>query len=167
MLASCSPLYVDWENHTIRTAPDNAIQESTIPSTATRSDSVTAHRQTASLHPRKHKPPTATPDMEEMTIEPDTTENSQPPSAVSTISMATPGDSSGSAEKAIDATSRRLEGFKRSRLSGSTLATYDEAQGFLNQGKQALAEKDYVAASGFAQKASALTDRLQATVTAR
>ena len=105
--------------------------------------------------------------MEEMTIEPDTTENSQPPSAVSTISMATPGDSSGSAEKAIDATSRRLEGFKRSRLSGSTLATYDEAQGFLNQGKQALAEKDYVAASGFAQKASALTDRLQATVTAR
>ena len=46
-------------------------------------------------------------------------------------------------------------------------ATYDEANAFLNQGKQALAEKDDVAASGFAQKASVLADKLQATVTAR
>ncbi len=81
--------------------------------------------------------------------------------------MATPGGSSDSAEQAIEATSQRLAGFDRNRLSGPMLATYDEASGFLNQGKQALAEKDYVAASGFAQKASVLTDKLQATVTAR
>jgi hypothetical protein len=38
----------------------------------------------------------------------------------------------------------------------------DQANGFLSQGKQALADKDYVAAAGFAQKASVLADRLQA-----
>ena len=165
-LTGCTPFYVDWQNHTIRQTP-NDIQETPIPSSATRSDSVTSHRQSASLHPRRHKQPASSLDMEEMSIEPDTTENSPPPSTPSSISMAAPGDTSGSAAKAIEATSQRLARFDRNRLGGSTLATYDQANGFLNQGKQALAEKDYVAASGFAQKASVLADRLQATVTAR
>ena len=80
--------------------------------------------------------------------------------------MATPGASSDAAEKEIEAAAQRLAHFDRNQLSGPTLATYDQANGFLNQGKQALEEQDYVAASGFAQKASVLTDKLQATQTA-
>jgi hypothetical protein len=167
MLAGCSPLYVDWDNHTIRQMPDSDIQEAAIPPTATRGNNVTSHRQSASLHPPKHKQPVSSHDMDEMSIEPDTTENPPPPSVTSAISMASPGDSSGNAEKAIEVTSHRLARFDRNRLNGPTLATYDEASGFLNQSKQALAEKDYVAASGFAEKAAVLADRLQATVTAR
>ena len=105
-----------------------------------------------------------------MTIEPDSTGNSAAsvPAAPATISMAMPGGTSGNAEKAIATTSDHLARFDRSRLKGPTLSTYDQANAFLNQGKQALAEKDYVAAAGFAQKASALADRLQeASVTSR
>jgi len=166
MLAGCSPFYVDWENGTIRQTSD--IQETAVPATTPSSDTLTSHRQ-ASLHPHKHKQPVSSPDdVEEMTIEPDGTSSPAAPAETATISMATPGDSSGSAEKAIATTSDRLARFDRSRLKGPTLSTYDQANGFLTQGKQALAEKDYVAAAGFAQKASALADRLQeATVSAR
>jgi hypothetical protein len=165
VLAGCSPFYVDWQKGTIRQTSD--IQETSIPATTPPSDTLTSHRQ-ASLHPRKHKQPAASPDdMEEMTIEPEGTANPPAPTTTATISMATPGDSSGSAEKAIATTSDRLARFDRNRLKGPTLSTYDQASGFLNQGKQALAEKDYVAAAAFAQKASVLADKLQANVTSR
>ncbi|HLI78916.1 MAG TPA: hypothetical protein VKV03_02975 [Candidatus Binataceae bacterium] len=168
LLAGCSPFYVDWDNGTIREAPE--IEQSAIPATSRSNDTLTPHRQ-ALLHPHKHKQPAASPaDVEEMTIEPDSTGSSaaSAPAATATISMASPGGNSGNAEKAIAAAGDRLARFNRGRLKGPTLSTYDEANGFLNQGKQALAEKDFVAAAGFAQKASALADRLQeATVTSR
>jgi hypothetical protein len=167
MFAGCSPVYVDWDAGTIRSAPE--IKEAALPAHSF-SDTLTSHRQ-ASLHPHKHKQPAASSDdVEQMTIEPDSTGSSaaSAPDSTATISMATPGDSSGNAEKAIATTSDHLARFDRTRLKGPTLSTYDEANGFLNQGKQALAEKDYVAAAGFAQKASALADRLQeATLTSR
>jgi hypothetical protein len=104
--------------------------------------------------------------MKEMSIQPETTQSSPVPPAPATISMASPGGSSDAAEKEIEAAGQRLAHFDRNQLSGPTLATYDQANGLLSQGKQALDEKDYVAASGFAQKASVLTDQLQATVSA-
>jgi hypothetical protein len=159
LLAGCSPLYFDWDNRSIGEAP--ASQQATVPAAAPSSET-TSHRQ-ASIHPHKHKQPVSPDDVEEMTIEPGSTENNaaSAPATATTISMAAPGDSSGSAEKAIAATSDRLAHFDRNRLKGATLSTYDQANGFLNQGKQALAEKDYVAAIGFAQKASLLADKLQ------
>jgi len=159
LLAGCSPLYVDWDNHTIREAPETS-PEAAAPAPTPSSGSA-SHRQ-ASLHPHKHKQPASPDDVEEMTIEPDSTENNAASSpATSTISMAAAGDSSGNAEKAIAGTSDRLARFDRTRLKGPKLSTYDQASGFLNQGKQALADKDYVAAIGFAQKASLLADKLQ------
>jgi len=155
-LAGCSPLYFDWDSRTIRTAPTEQA--------ATPSSSTSTRRQTASIHQRKHKPPTAAPETEEDNPT-DTTETPATAPATSILSMASSRDSSGSATKTIDATRQRLARYDRNRLRGSTLATYDEANGFLNQSRQALAEKDYVAASGFAQKASVLADKLQATVT--
>ena len=166
MFAGCSPFYVDWDNHTIRRT-SNDIQETPITTTPSSGNLTTPHRQNASLHPRKHRQPTSPPDVEEMSIEPETTESSPAESSPSNISMSEPGANSGTAEKAIEATSQRLARFDRNRLNGSALATYNEANGFLNQGKEALTEKDYVAASGFAQKASVLADKLQANMTAR
>jgi len=99
-----------------------------------------------------------------MSVVPET----QPPApATSTLSMTSSGDISGSAAKAIDTTGQRLARYDRNHLNGSTLATYDEANAFLSQSKQALADKDYVGAEGFAKKASVLADKLQATVTPR
>jgi hypothetical protein len=168
MFVGCSTFYVDWDNHTIRRRPTPVKEAATkATSSPSRSDTVAPRVQSASVHQHKHKKPVSTPDMQEMSIQPDTTESAPPPPATSTISMATPGDTSGAAEKAIEATSQRLGRFDRSRLNEASRATYDEANGFLNQSKEALAEKDYVAASGFEQKASVLADRLQATVTAR
>jgi hypothetical protein len=166
-LAGCSPLYFDWDSRTIRTAPTE--QAAT---TGTPSSSISTHHQTASIHKRKHTPPTAAPDSEDSDLDTPETPAVSPQTPVmlpptSTLSMASSGDLSGSATKTIDATRQRLARYDRNRLSGSTLATYDEANGFLNQSNQALAEKDYVAASGFAQKASVLADKLQATVTPR
>jgi hypothetical protein len=160
-LAGCSPIYYDWDSRSIRSAPT---EESA--TTRTPSSSTATHRQSASIHPHKRKPSTAAPETEEDNAT-DSTETPATAPATSTLSMASSGDLSGSATKTIDATRQRLARYDRSRLSGSTLATYDEANGFLNQSKQALAEKDYVAASGFAQKASVLADKLQATVTPR
>ncbi|HVN29804.1 MAG TPA: hypothetical protein VMT64_15015 [Candidatus Binataceae bacterium] len=81
--------------------------------------------------------------------------------------MASAGNTSDTVAKAIDSTSQRLARYDRSQLNGTPLAIFEAANGFLNQGKQALADKDYVAASGFAHKASVLADKLQASVTPR
>jgi hypothetical protein len=155
-LAGCSSIYFDWDTRTIREGPT---EQAATPSSAT------SHRQSASSHPHKRKAPAAS---EETSVQPGTAPvPPTAPPATSTLSMASSGDFSGSAAKAIDTTGQRLARYDRNRLDGSTLATYDEANAFLNQSKQALAEKDYVAAEGFAKKASVLADKLQATVTPR
>jgi hypothetical protein len=160
----CSPVYVDWDHHSLRTKPE--VHTSAAVSTP-RTDTAYASHKTPS-HPRKHKQTTnsteepqapETPDVDQMSIQPGSAASSD--SSGSTISMVSPGDTSAAAEKSLDTTSQRLGRFQRNRLNGSALASYDQANAFLNQGKQALAEKDYVAASGFAQKASVLADKLQ------
>ncbi len=166
-LAGCSRLYYDWTTRSFGKPPEEIAKPVVPAAVPTRTVTVAPHQQTASVHKRKHKRPAPPPDMKDMSIEPETTQTSPVPPAPSTISLATPGGDSGNAEKEIEAAGQRLAHFDRNQLSGSTLATYDQANGFLSQGKQALEEKDYVAASGFAQKASVLTDQLQATVTAR
>ena len=170
-LAACSPIYVDWDKKNIRSVPVREIKEtSATPASAPKADAVTAsHKETASTHPRRthHQVEEVAP---EMTIEPDM-EMDNGTGAVTTpsssdISMVAPGDSSGLAQKSLDLTSRKLGSINRNRLHGSALATFDQANGFLLQGRQALVEKDYVAASGFAQKASVLADKLHPAATA-
>ncbi len=165
-LGGCSPFYVDWDRRTIRTAPEVISPAAAPAPIATRPEAVAPQRQNLLVRPRKHKPRTAPSDTKEVIVEPETTQDSLAPMATPTISISEPGGTNRAAEKEIAATSQRLASFDRNRLSGPSLATYDAANGLLNQGKQALAEKDYVAASGFAQKASVLAEKLQA-VTAR
>jgi hypothetical protein len=168
-IAGCSRLYYDWNTHTFRRTPD-VVAKPAVPAAAPTRAVAAAPTSTQStlLYKRKHKHvASTTPDMKEMSIQPETTQSSPIPPATSTISLATPGGDSDNAKREIEAAGQRLSRFDRNQLNGPTLATYDQANGFLSQGKQALEEKDYVAASGFAQKASVLTDKLQATVTAR
>jgi hypothetical protein len=62
--------------------------------------------------------------------------------------------------KLLDDTGRRLEQIDRARLGAQDGAAYDQASDFVQAGREAMARKDYVAASGFAVKASTLTSRL-------
>ncbi len=71
------------------------------------------------------------------------------------------------AKHTLDVTRKKLERIDRTRLSGSALAMYDQASGLLIQGTEALGEKDYAAASGFADKASVLADKLKPLQPAR
>lgn len=122
-----------------------------------------AHKETASVPRRKskvHKREAPVEEDEEespeMSVVPDLPMD-QPPA---TISMAGGSDALGAAQQSLDATGRKLAAINRARLSPMAVATYDQAKALLTQGKQSLADKDYVAASGFAQKASALADKL-------
>ena len=167
-LAGCTRYFFDWNTRTFRHSLNETPKLVAPPPAPVRNEYVPPRPQTASVHKHKHKKPVSAADVKEMSIQPETTQASPlPPPPPSSISMATPSGSSDMAEKQIETARERLAHFDRNHLSGPTLATYDQASGFLNQGAQALSEKDYVAASGFAQKASALTDQLQATVTAR
>jgi hypothetical protein len=163
-LAGCSRMYLDWDSRTFGPVPNQNPVAAAPTAAPTRTGSVTPRQQqnASLLHRHKHKPVATPPDVQDMSIQPDATGSAPPSLPPATISMTTPGGPD-AAEKEIQATSQRLAHFERSQLNGPTLATYDQANGFLNQGKQALAEKDYLAASGFAQKASVLVDRLRAT----
>ena len=164
MLAGCSQVYYDWDHRKFGHPPAE-VHEAPAPVVAKPAEKTPPRAQTASVKPHKRKKPKPPPDMKETSIQPEPEVSEVPPPLppASAISMAAPVDTATNAERAIDITNQRLARYDRARLSGSSLAAYDEANGLLNQGKQALADKDYVAASGFAQKASVLADKLQAS----
>jgi len=56
---------------------------------------------------------------------------------------------------------KRLAVIDRTKLTASDAATFDEATGFASSAHRALADHDYVVASGLAEKASTLTGRLK------
>ena len=122
-----------------------------------------AHKENAAIRrhkPKVHKREEPVDEDEEaspqMSVVPDLPMDSPP----AIISMAGGADALGAAQQSLDATNRKLAAIDRARLSPGAVTTYDQAKGLLTQGKQALADKDYVAASGFARKASALAARL-------
>jgi hypothetical protein len=132
---------------------------------ATPADSVPppAHKETASVAHRKHKVRRHEEPVEEdneespqMSVVPDLPMDAPP----ATISMAGTADALGAAKQSLDETSRKLGVIDRGRLSPAAATTYDQAKDLLTQGQQAIDDKDYVAASGFARKASALADKL-------
>jgi hypothetical protein len=60
-------------------------------------------------------------------------------------------------------TEAKLSKIDRNKLSGESATTYDQANDLLKAGRKALTEQDYLAASGFAQKASLLASKLRRT----
>lgn len=77
-----------------------------------------------------------------------------------TVTLAGGGDSRDRALHLLDDAGARLARIDRSKLSGDSAATYDQANGFLSAGRKAAIDQDYVAATGYAEKASVLANKL-------
>ena len=93
-------------------------------------------------------------------------ENSnEDPNVVSKPSLTLDGEdnSRASAETLLYKVDKRLAVIDRTKLTASDAATFDEANGFASSAHRALADHDYVVASGLAEKASTLTGRLKAS----
>ena len=71
------------------------------------------------------------------------------------------GPSKERAQHLLDDTGARLAKVDRNTLGADSANTYDQANNFLQAGRKAATENDYVAASGFAEKAAALAAKLE------
>ncbi len=70
------------------------------------------------------------------------------------------GPSKERAERLLDDTGAKLAKVDRHTLGADSATTYDQANNFLQAGRKAATEDDYVAASGFAEKAAVLAAKL-------
>jgi hypothetical protein len=70
------------------------------------------------------------------------------------------------AQGLLDSAHAKLGKVDRSKLSGDDAATYAQATGFADAATHALGEHDYVAATGLAEKASLLADKVEAATAA-
>lgn len=70
------------------------------------------------------------------------------------------GPSKERAERLLDDAGAKLAKVDRNTLGADSATTYDQATNFLQAGRRAATEEDYVAASGFAEKAAVLAAKL-------
>jgi hypothetical protein len=77
-----------------------------------------------------------------------------------TVTLADDPESEALANKLLDNAQSRLGSMNPSTLNPGDAVTYKQAEDFVSAGRQALNEKDYAAATGYAQKASVLANRL-------
>jgi hypothetical protein len=68
----------------------------------------------------------------------------------------------GSTERLLDKTAQRLGRLDRAKLSKHDAAAYDQVGDLLSAGREALRRHSLLVASGFAQKATTLMERLPA-----
>jgi hypothetical protein len=83
----------------------------------------------------------------------------EPPIPEPTITLAN-GPSKERAQHLLDDTGAKMVRVDRGSLSADSATTYDQASNLLQAGRKAATEGDYVAASGFAEKAAALAAKL-------
>jgi hypothetical protein len=81
------------------------------------------------------------------------------PAQKPTVTLAD-GPSKDRALHLLDDTGAKLARVDRNTLSTDSATTYDQANDFLKSGRRAATEDDYVAASGFAEKAAVLAAKL-------
>lgn len=79
-----------------------------------------------------------------------------------TVSLSGDGADRERALRLLDDAGARLAKIDRNKLGRDSAATYDQANDFLNAGRKAALDQDYVAATGDAEKASVLADKLKA-----
>jgi hypothetical protein len=70
------------------------------------------------------------------------------------------GPSKERAQRLLDDAGAKLAKVHRDTLGADSATTYDQANNFLQAGRKAATEDDYVAASGFAEKAAVLAAKL-------
>jgi hypothetical protein len=81
------------------------------------------------------------------------------PAPKPTVTLAD-GPSKERAQRLLDDTGAKLAKVDRNTLGADSATTYDQANNFLQAGRRAATEDDYVAASGFAEKAAVLAAKL-------
>jgi len=81
------------------------------------------------------------------------------PAPSPTVTLAD-GPSKERAQHLLDKTGAKLARIDRNTLGADSAITYDQANNFLQAGRRAATENDYVAASGFAEKAAVLAAKL-------
>ncbi|MGH7906950.1 MAG: hypothetical protein ACREP6_10000 [Candidatus Binataceae bacterium] len=79
-----------------------------------------------------------------------------------TITFADDGVTKDRAAATLAATNEKLARIDRAKLRGSDAITYEQANGFVIAARRAIQRQDYLAASGFARKASLLADKVAA-----
>jgi hypothetical protein len=119
----------------------------------------TVHKRAASrpAHPAPSAspPPAAVANVPSANSNEDATASGKP-----SLTLDGEDDSRASAEMLLYKVDKRLAVIDRTKLTPSDAATFDEANGFASSAHRALADHDYVVASGLAEKASTLTGRL-------
>jgi hypothetical protein len=119
-------------------------------------------------HARRTRPRHPADSVEQTSEEPASETPAAPPAAPApavepqpkpTITLAG-GPSKARAEQLLDDAGAKLSKINRSTLGADSTTTYDQANNFLQAGRRAATEDDYVAASGFAEKAAVLAAKL-------
>jgi predicted ATPase len=76
-----------------------------------------------------------------------------------TITLAN-GSSKERAEQLLENAGAKLARVQRNALGADGASTYDQANTLLQAGRRAATDQDYVAASGYAEKAATLAEKL-------
>ncbi|MBV8136218.1 MAG: hypothetical protein JO121_11400 [Deltaproteobacteria bacterium] len=160
-LGACSELMGPFEPQSPAPPPTPAAKYVPPPATSASSQDETpqplVHRRTTNRRPAHPAPPTAA-----VANLPSGNSNEEP-GANSKPSLTLDGedDSRASAERLLYKVDKRLALIDRTKLTPSDATAFDEANGFASSAHRALADHDYVVASGLAEKASTLSGRLK------
>ncbi len=147
-LAGCWPLFTPIEP-AHRTSFHSATQPVSGPRSSDNDRAVkTARRHVTRMTPNKVP--------EDRTQSTDTSTPAKP-----SVTLAGEDESRVNAEHLLYEVDHRLTAIDRAKLSAASVATYEEASQFQASAHQALAARDYLVASGLAEKASVLTARLE------
>jgi hypothetical protein len=84
----------------------------------------------------------------------------QPKPKTPAVTLGNDVEARASAQKQIDQVTFKVHHIDRPGLAGVNASTYDQANELLNAAQKALADRDYLAASSLADKASALANQL-------
>jgi hypothetical protein len=120
------------------------------------------HKRVTNRPAHPAPPPAAVTNLPPGNSNEDSSANSKP-----SLTLDGEDDSRASAEMLLSKVDKRLAVIDRTKLTASDAAAFDEANGFASSAHRALADHDYVVASGLAEKASTLTGRLKVSKTTR
>lgn len=89
------------------------------------------------------------------------------PAEVSNVTMEGNGSDRVQAQTLLDGANARLAQIDRSKLSGDTIVTFQQASNLANAARQAMGQGDYLAALGLARKASTLADQVSGHISSQ
>ena len=141
--------------HTAKYVPPSTV---TSPYSQDEIPQASVHRRATNRPAHPAPPPAAVANLPPDNAKEDPGLNSKP-----SLTLDGEDDSRASAEMLLYKVDKRLALIDRTKLTPSDAATFDEAHGFASSARRALADHDYVVASGLAEKASTLTGRLKAS----